>query len=63
MGERKSLPPACKTRAGGLDETRRDTLVSGICGFRSTWVPDVGKAYVNPDVASVGAIAGMKQGP
>ena len=34
--------------------------MSGICGFRSTWVPDVGKAYVNPDVASVGAIAGIE---
>ena len=29
-------------------------------GFRSTWVPGVGQAYVNPDVASVGAIADMK---
>ena len=29
------------------------------CGFRSTWVPNVGQAYVNPDFASVDAIAAI----
>ena len=29
-------------------------------GFKSTWVPDVGQAYVNTDVVSVDAIAGME---
>ena len=28
-------------------------------GFKSTWVRDVGQAYVNTDVVSVDAIAGM----
>ena len=30
-------------------------------GFKSTWVRDVGQAYVNTDVVSVDAIAGMTE--
>ena len=32
----------------------------GKCGFKKQWVRNFGDAYVNPDVASVDAIAGME---
>ena len=45
---------------GWTHDVNRFTTKLGECGFRSTWVPNFGNAYVNPDVASVGAIADMK---
>ena len=44
---------------GWTHDVNRFTTKLGECGFRSTWVPNFGNAYVNPDVASVDAIAAI----